>query len=94
MIKMIKLDDYFEIKVDNMKPFPKNFIKGDFSSEEAEFISFDNGEKTKMIILMDGNGNQIFSMKDEKYILESDNGFECEYFLSDNLDDLINNFSF
>lgn len=87
---MKELDIEYDINVSNMKNITEN--KGDFKIVESEFYDLRSGsdERIKMNVLSDGNGKQIFSMKDDKFILEvEDENMKINYFYSENLDDLI-----
>jgi hypothetical protein len=85
-----ELDPKYDIAVNNMLPFEGDAPKG-WEIEEAEFISA-KGKAAKMNVLRKeeaGSIQQIFQMKDGKFILEVDNFEEIEYFCSNDLVDLL-----
>ena len=93
---MKRLDDNYDICVDDMLPMLIEQEKGDFKIKNGEFYRTKDFEKVNMPILATGRidcgalNKQIFSMKDGKFILEIEENYEVEYFYSENLDELIN----
>lgn len=80
--------DMYDISVDNMVPMSKEHECAPFTLLETSFFN-QKGEDTNMPILSDSCEQQIFRMKDGKFILEIDNGDTVDYFYSENLNDLI-----
>jgi hypothetical protein len=92
-----ELDPEYDIAVNNMLPFEGDAPKG-WEVEKAEFIST-KGKAVKMNVLrkeevgskdhLTQSVQQIFQMKDGKFILEVDDFEEIEYFCSNDLADLL-----
>lgn len=88
------LDDDFEmydISVNRMVSFNSNFKIGDFKAFISEFGNFNN--MSRAIILQNssapGMGRQIFQMVDGKFILEIEDGDYCQYYYSEDLEELV-----
>jgi len=90
------LDDDFEmydISVNKMVSFDSNFKIGNFVAFISEFGNLDGSgdiwATSRAIILQNGNKKQIFQMVDGKFILEIETGDYCEYYYSEDLQELV-----
>lgn len=93
MSKLKQLSDDYEISVDRMIPLQES-TNENFTVIDGVFFSEINGEFINMPILVNEDGWQIFSMKDNTFILEVEDFLEgtVEYFQADNLEDILDTY--
>ena len=78
----------FEISVNDMTPIRETV--GEFKVSNETFYNDAFNEVQMDILVNESNGEQIFKMKDGKFILEVEDGEGMvEYFHSDILEDLV-----
>ena len=86
------LDDDFEmydISVNRMASFNSNFKIGDFKAFISEFGNFNKPPSRAIILQNSSEDRQIFQMVDGKFILEIEDGDYCQYYYSEDLEELV-----
>lgn len=86
------LSDDYEICVANMVPLTKEQASKGFEVVNSEFIDFSDDDFNKVnmdILVREETSEQIFYMKDGRYVLEVEADHMVEYFYSTNIEDLL-----
>ena len=88
---MKRLEEDYEVIVDNMVPAQDLPDNREFIVDTATFLSIKNGNSVSMNVLTNEDDKQIFAMKDGRFVLEIENFDDgsVEYYYSEDINDLL-----